>query len=382
MILQTPRRSALLPVFLLICLGIVYGSLFPFQFVAEVDSVSLRHFWASWQRMTGFGDILGNLALFFPYGYVARLITRQAVRPGVTAVVLLAGGLLLALACQFGQLFTPGRDPSIFDLAVNSSGVVLGWLGARMFPLGTTGTVLGGNAWQQLSLVVAGAWLAGQLVPFVPTLDMQAWKEALKPLRLYAFVRWQEVLLYLVCWLTFLHLLERKLELRLRVPVLVGGACAIFALQVVIIQNYPTVQGTLALLGAVALWMWHKERLTDAGLACALLVTYAMAVLAPFTIRELPREFGWMPFEGYLRGSMLVNAIALCRKVFVFGAICLLFLEVRPQWLRHSLLLALLLAVLEFLQRWIGYGTPTLTDPLLFLTLAWLIHRQLAADRP
>ena len=70
---------------------------------------------------------------------------------------------------------------------------------------------------------------------------------------------------------------------------------------------------------------------------------------------------------------MLINAVALCRKLFVFGAVVLLFLGDKPRRMIWAAGLAACLLLLEVAQRYVGRGTPALTDPILFLLLAWLI---------
>ena len=62
------HRSALNILFYLVCFGIVYGSLFPFQFALAPDRAVVDHFLVSWRTVSGTGDILGNIALFMPFG--------------------------------------------------------------------------------------------------------------------------------------------------------------------------------------------------------------------------------------------------------------------------------------------------------------------------
>ncbi|GAB5450571.1 MAG: hypothetical protein Hals2KO_08990 [Halioglobus sp.] len=359
----------------------LYGSLFPFRFVTSIDSGTLAHFLGSWRKATGTGDMLGNLALFFPYGYTACLIAARTARPTRTAVGLCLLGIALAVLCQAGQMFTPGRDPSVFDLYMNGIGVALGWLGAKLLPLGSSGTLLGGNPSYHLSLVIAGSWLACQLLPFVPSLDPQVWRDTFWPLLVRPRFLWQESLMLCAAWLMFFHVLHFRTGLRLGAPAVLGGAVLLLTLQVVIVHNYISVSSLVGLGAALLIWLLWGTRLSAHTLAWALLAGSACYALAPFVLWSAPRNFSWLPFEGYLMGSMLINAAALCRKVFIFGAIILILVEPFPNVLRRALAVTCFLVVLEALQRWIGYGTPALTDPLLFLTLSWVIHRQMSRYR-
>ena len=181
-------RSLLLPIFCLVCLGIVYGSLFPFRFVTELDALAFTRFGASWRNINSIGDILGNLVLFFPYGYLACLLAERARRPLRAAITLQASGVLLALFCQLAQMFTPGRDASLVDWSVDVTGMALGWLVGLRLPLGTSAAKRGRRSEHHLPLVLVLFWLASQLLPGVPSIDLQAWKDAVKPL--FALQRW------------------------------------------------------------------------------------------------------------------------------------------------------------------------------------------------
>jgi len=363
------QRSVLQPLFALVCLGILYGSLFPFWFTLPVDETVWAGFLASWREVNSIGDILGNLVLFFPYGYLACLLAARGGARGALALAL--GGVLLSAACQLGQLFTPGRDPSIFDFYVNVLGGALGWLTGRVLPLGGRGE----DTARHLPLVIAGFWLASQLVPFVPSLDPQAWREALFPLWPLLRFSWQACLVTTLSWLVFLHLLAHWAGLRLRGTTLVAGALAVLTLQLVIIENHLSLTAVVSVVLALVLWPAVNGRVSGVTLGWGLCIAFAVDAIGPLHLREESREFGWLPFIGYLQGSMLVNAQALCRKIFVFGAVALLLVAGRPPAAPRVLAIALGLLLIEWVQRYVGAGTPALTDPLLFPTMAWLITR-------
>jgi len=369
----TPRRSLLVPAFYLVCIGIVYGSLFPFWFSTGLGEGDVDRLLASWRRVNSIGDILGNLALFFPYGYLACLLAASSERPALRALSLLAFGVLLAVGCQLGQLFTPGRDPSIFDLYINCLGAALGWFTGRALPLGNAASAAGRDTARHLPMVIAAFWLASQLLPFIPTLDRGVWKTSIVPLWPLLYWSWQECLVTTLSWLVFLHLLVERARLRLPAAVLVGGALAVLAARVLIVENRLTLTVVLSLAFALVLWPLVRRRVSGPLLAGCLFAAYGLDVIGPLFARGYVRDFGWMPFIGYLQGSMLVNATALCRKVFVFAAVVLLLARGRAhRWvLVAGLACALLLC--EIVQRYVGMGTPTLTDPLLFLVVSWFI---------
>jgi len=360
------RFSALIPALVLVCLGIIYGSLFPFQFSWSLAQNNLPGFLSSWRTVNGLGDILGNIVLFFPLGMLASLITLRSESPYRTLQFACLCAVL-SLGCQVAQLFTAGRDPSIFDFYVNLLGACSGWLVARLLPIQSTGK----SDIYQLPLLIASSWIAYQLIPFVPAIEIQAYENSLKPLLQSPRWLWQECLVATLSWLTFFYLLDRKAGITLTLGHLLLGGFAILALRIVILENYLDLTAVLSVLIATAIWHFWGAHFRAERLAWVLLAAYAIDMTAPWMMFEQPKRFGWLPFEGYLMGSMLLNATALCRKVFIFASIALLLSKGVKSQRTLALLIALGLFLLEFAQRWIGYGTPTLTDPLLFLTIFW-----------
>ncbi|MCB1844312.1 MAG: hypothetical protein KDI09_15230, partial [Halioglobus sp.] len=282
-------------------------------------------------------------------------------------------GVGLAFFCQFAQLFTPGRDPSLADLSVDTLGIALGWIAGLWLPLGSSAAARGLRSTHHLPLVLAGFWLASQLLPLVPSIDLQLWKDALKPLFFPQRWYWQGALVSTCCWLVCFHLLEHKVGWALSVSSLLLGAAIIIGLKVVVVGNRLELVFVSALSAAILLWSTIARQWRGEYLVCALLLAFALDMVAPLSSRSSVQAFSWLPFAGYLQGSMLTNATALSRKLFVFGAFALLFLRDRPRRLVWTLAVGLCLLLLEFAQRFVGYGTPALTDPLLFLATTWFV---------
>lgn len=70
-------------------------------------------------------DVVANVLLFLPLGFLFRLATRNAARHA--ALPILAGGALLSMAIEFAQLFEAERFTSPIDVVTNALGA---WLGA------------------------------------------------------------------------------------------------------------------------------------------------------------------------------------------------------------------------------------------------------------
>ena len=105
---------------------------------AVVGAITLQPFRFAWPEhvvvmlWAGWFDVLANVALFVPLGFVFALTRAARTRGGGTLVRALAGGALASLTIELTQLFEPGRFPSPLDVGTNAMGALLGaWLHAR-----------------------------------------------------------------------------------------------------------------------------------------------------------------------------------------------------------------------------------------------------------
>lgn len=105
--------AALLGYFVLVTLVI---TLSPFAF-------SRRPFFLSWWMMPS--DMIANVALFIPLGFLTRSLGRRAARSLWYDVVLLA---LFSVLIETTQIFIAGRVVSPIDIATNAAGGLLGAL--------------------------------------------------------------------------------------------------------------------------------------------------------------------------------------------------------------------------------------------------------------
>ncbi len=120
--------------FYIVCLVIVYGSLFPFQFSLDIDQSALKNFLGSWKEINRSGDIIGNIALFIPFGLLACILPVTSQKHASGPVFVLLVWIVIAVGSQVLQLAVPSRSPSIFDLYGNGLGAMMGWFLARFVP--------------------------------------------------------------------------------------------------------------------------------------------------------------------------------------------------------------------------------------------------------
>ena len=113
-------------IFYFVCGLIAYGSLYPFEFsLAELSPESWQIFSASWLNYASNGDVLGNLALFLPFGFMA-FYAFETPRLRLKCSGILLAAFLFGLLLQLIQLAIPVRDAILSDVVVNVLGAALG----------------------------------------------------------------------------------------------------------------------------------------------------------------------------------------------------------------------------------------------------------------
>ena len=98
-------------------------TLAPFRFAGPVEP---RLAW-----LVNPGDVVANVLLFVPLGFLYRISAHPAARPGHWPTI--GAALLVSATLETLQIFLPGRYPSPVDVLSNTLGAGLGsWLHARI----------------------------------------------------------------------------------------------------------------------------------------------------------------------------------------------------------------------------------------------------------
>ncbi|MEH6648955.1 MAG: right-handed parallel beta-helix repeat-containing protein [Motiliproteus sp.] len=358
----------------LLCLTyllIGYGSLFPFDFsMAAMERAEISLFQL---KLPGIGDILGNVLLFVPTGFISYTLPQQSTgvwqRGSHSLFKLLLWGGLFALLLQLIQLTLPQRDPSIIDVVFNILGLTIGWqmgrqLGSRLIKL-PIGIAL-------LPMLIGAGYFLSQLSPFVPTIDLQSIKNSLKPL-LTADFSITSFFVTACCWLVAIRLIFwQHPHYRKR------GLLAIWLL--VIVGKVLIYKNTLVLVDLTApllslLLLTKLDIDSRKGLKVLiglLLLSLGLSSLAAFS--PLAGEFSLIPLSGFLQGDMHTNVGSLLSKLFIYSAIVWLAIEAGINGRKTAILVAALALLLEFLQIWMPSRSAEIGEPLLVF-IAYLLVR-------
>ncbi len=167
-------------------MAILYGSCMPWVFSGDLQDATQRFhraftFVPFGSVHPGYADILSNILLYIPLGFLltTRLRYDRFTAPGEAVACTILAGAALSLLVETLQLFEPIRVSGIHDLLTNTTGTAIGAFAAKDH----------GRRWWILArrtlrrsisalpcLVAAGLvalyWCADQFFPYWPTFNL------------------------------------------------------------------------------------------------------------------------------------------------------------------------------------------------------------------
>jgi VanZ family protein len=366
---------------------ILYGSLFPFQVRTSAD-FDLRDVVALTFRPTTRGDIVSNLLLYMPLGLCLMFAWGgRGVRPLARAILV---GTALSVAVEVTQIYLRFRVSSLTDVALNAIGTFCGAFAAMTYAaLGTSVRLpaLAASRLDPAALSVVVLWLAFRLAPFVPTIDWQKFKDALKPLFIDPQVGALDVLRYVTGWLVVAYAVRLLTRREYALAATLGLVGIVLFGRLVVVGKTLNVSEIAALaalvpLAAILVALRDPRRVTV--LATLLAVAIVVQGVAPFELASQARGFSWMPFRSSLGGSIELNYSVLLEKCFWYFSLVWLLARRGFSAAAAALGTATLVAMIEVVQMWLPGRSADVTDPLLALAAGLLlaIPRERSAPQP
>ena len=151
---------------------IVYASLYPFAGWRDLALPVFSFIDAAWPRYWTAFDLVVNVLVYLPLGFLLTLSLRQLPSRWLPAITAFLLGVLLSFCLETLQTWLPSRGPSNLDLACNALGAgigaLLGWWRGELFFSRLTllqHHLLALNPHVELGLVLVGLWLLTQLSP-------------------------------------------------------------------------------------------------------------------------------------------------------------------------------------------------------------------------
>jgi VanZ family protein len=351
---------------------IAYGSLYPGD-ISEPDAGAVKQFLTDWNLFTSRGDMLGNVALFFPFGMAGILFTRKRFDSVTGIATLLFLALVYSFILQLAQVWLPSRSAALADVAWNMVGTAAGIATAHLIATRSSARGQRLDVASLVPLVVLVLWLLTELLPLVPSLDIQKFKDALKPLFLVFSFSFPATMMHAagvaVAGSAFTALGQRA-AWWLGVAILL-----VWAGKVVIVNltlDASLFLGTLAGYGGYLIALRAELKKPFEVAFWLLLVAWSITALTPFAPAP-GGTFNGIPFATMLQGSLEVGVRGLVQSLFTYTALI---------WLAHRtglgigkavLGLAIWSSFIELMQMGLLGRTADITELILLLLVGWVL---------
>lgn len=374
-----PRKSVARLLWLLLTAFIVYGTTIPFRFDLArwggVQGLVHRidwHFLGDGRGYRALPDIVQNILLFMPFGFLGYL-SLVAKRSRLKLAAIVAMGAALSAFVEFLQTFSETRWPALSDVVCNTTGTALGLLigialkksalELKTHP-GTRLLVDAESAYPAFIftlLAMAGAWEPFDFALSVPSVRWKLHVLLADPLRftlpndeLITFIRFLLATIF-VCRLMKECGLKRPGAAGTAAMALLGAFLE--ATHILVQSRAPELQGAVtallgALAGGIAFRLPHfHERPRAWGFVAwlGILLSGAMRELYPFRFSGTHSGFNWIPFFTHHHLTS-VNALFSFVKSgmawFPMGFLVAYFFPGSPRAARLSTALAFVSALL------------------------------------
>ena len=350
---------------------ILYGSLFPFRFDAFGGTGFFDLLMGLRFQRTSRGDLVANFLLYMPLGLclLLSLPARWGRPTRVLWTVLL--GTALSLAVEMLQVYAPSRVSSLTDVVLNAGGTLSGGLISLLYlEIGSSIRIPGiapGRP-EPAPLGILLLWLGFRLAPFVPTLDWQKFKDALKPVFFEPQLSALDTYRYFVGWLVAGYAIRRLWRREYALHALGAVVLIVLAGRIAIVGKVLVASELLALILAVpaaAVLIAIPDRWRAMLLAVLLASVIVMQGLKPFAFLPAAHAFSWVPFMSSLSDSLEVNYSVLLEKCFWYFSLVWLLARGGLRLPSATVVVAALLALIEVAQLWLPERSAEITDPLL-----------------
>jgi VanZ family protein len=356
----------------IIIAGIIYASLFPFHFHrppgirSAVDTLL-----STWNLPPGRGDLVANVLFYTPFGLFASLaLSRGAAL--TRAGLVTAAGAALSICMELTQVYDAGRDPAISDVCANTAGTALGVVAAGII-VRRRGLTSGVNVERRpFALILIAFWLAFQLFPYVPVIDLHKYWNAVKPLIFSPQISAVHAYYLAACWLALGAMIEEVAGIQASRGLIVALIGLVLGGRMLISGIALSPDEVIGAAAGAAAWIIAISRVRNRRVIIALAIMAAVILrgLEPFTFQTPPRKFEWIPFRGFIYGSPDLGVPSFFQKAFLYGAMFWALVRAGLK-LRAALMLAAgVVFGISFAHRYLPDRSCEVTDGLMVMILA------------
>jgi VanZ family protein len=370
--------------------AIAYGSLYPFAFRdAGSFGMDVLHLAGTWKQLPqSRGDLLANLLLYMPLGLIATLSFSSGTSRIVAAALAVAVGTALSLTMELTQFYDPGRFSALSDVYLNvmstAAGAASAWFwGARRAalarPLGAASV---------FARFLLFAWLGWQLYPYVPTIDLHKYWRSVGAIFWTSRASSHIFLRAAILWLSVVCVADIGFGPKNVARFLVPAIFCFFLAKILVIGQSLFLPDLVGACLALVLYYSILRRAGALGACVAAMLLAGVVVLIrilPWHLAPVPNAFQWIPFFGFLHGSMGLDIVALCQKFYLFGALFLLSVRAGMRPVLATILECTALLATSVLQIFLMGRSAEITDALMALALGlvyWLLKDRFPEPAP
>jgi VanZ family protein len=360
-----------------ITLVIIYGTLYPFHFAEGPDSNGpIGALLKTWRGPFGRGDFVANILLYLPFG----LFWVQALRrwqPIARVAFVVFSGLALSAGMELIQFYEPGRVSSLSDVYSNTLGAVVGSVAGVILSSRPFSWRAGITGRRPFVVLLIFCWLGYRLFPYVPVIDLHKYWTAVKPLVFAPALSPLDLYRHAVIWLAVALLLEAlfgvagsRLVLLLLIPVV------LFARVLIVDAVLSPAEVAGGALGTVV-WSGFLSRVQSRARVIAVLFAGVVAIdaLRPFQFSAVAHPFGWIPFAGFMHGSLELNVRSFFEKVFTYGTLTWLIARAGTKFIIAVCASTALVLCLRVSQVFLPLRSAEITDPIMVLIVAGVMKQ-------
>lgn len=358
---------------LAVVIVIVYGSLYPFAFQSRPGS-PFGALAATYGLPDSRGDFLSNILLYIPFG----LFSIQALRCRATlrqVALITFAGMVLSTVMELLQFYVPGRDQALADVCSNTVGSLIGAAAGGLLFERLSLNVLKPVSGQLPSALILACWLGYRLFPYVPVIDLHKYWHAVRPLLVAPVLPPWSLYRHIVIWLVLALVLDelldtarKRIAFPLLIPLLLGS-------RIIIVD---AVLSPAEVLGAaIALLCWvgflSRLRIRKSVVFFLFVILVIIQALEPFRFAATSQPFTWVPFQGFLHGSIGVNVQSFLEKTFLYGSLVWLAMRAGFSWRSAVLACGVLVFGLRLLQVYIPGRSAEISDVIILLIIGSVI---------
>lgn len=367
-------------VFYIVAFLVAYGSFYPFNFdLNTFDQNRLAALFNFDISRTGLSDVVSNIVLFIPFGFLFRPSHAHLAKPNRFALFIFFG-FIYAFVIQVLQLWMPERLPWGGDAVLNVIGFSIGYSLFSVTQLNQLNRLTNLTQAQQIAFALGAALILFKLSPFAPSLDFGNLKDNIKQVFLHPSLDLFWVYENTVTWLVGFFLIRQSQLFQLTTHRVVLLVVAVLSLKFFIVANTINLDRLAGGVLAMLLWLSFSRYFTAAVVTGLFVLAVFGNAFYPFELRETAVAFKWVPFTGSLSGNILLNILAVGKKLVFYASLVWLTFVLTKRLLLSTVSVAIALFCSEYAQRFFTNSVPESTDAFLVLFIGFIISRMLVGN--